>query len=234
MTVKPQRSRTFMTVSPPKRSFADKYDLTHARAYRQKHHSGLRRRLTTWREIALARRALRLAGDPDSVLDLPCGAGRFWPMLAEQPSRRLLAGDRSAAMLETARAATDPALLARFESVRELDAFALDLPDGAVEHVLCMRLLHHIALPQDRLRLLGELRRVTRRGLTVSLWVDGNLQARRRRRLDTRRRRAEVNRLVVPRATIEAEFAQAGLRVVRHLDVLPGLSMWRLYLLERR
>ena len=79
-----------MPESPPRLSFADKYDLAHARAYRQKHHSGLRRRLTTWREIALARRALQLAGDPDSVLDLPCGAGRFWPMLAEQPSRELI------------------------------------------------------------------------------------------------------------------------------------------------
>jgi ubiquinone/menaquinone biosynthesis C-methylase UbiE len=218
---------------PPKLPFSDKYDLDHARAYEEKHRSGLRRRLTTWREIALARRALRLAGDPESVLDMPCGAGRFWPMLAEHPTRRLRAGDRSAGMLETARAHADPALLTRFDSIGELDAFALDLPDGAVEHILCMRLLHHIARPEDRLRLLGELHRVARRGVTVSLWVDGNLQARRRQRLDARRQRTDVNRLVTPRATIEAEFAQAGFRVRRHFDVLPGWSMWRLYVLDK-
>ena len=92
-----------MSSPPPKLPFSDKYDLDHARAYEEKHRSGLRRRLTTWRELALARRALRLAGDPESVLDMPCGAGRFWPMLAEHPTRRLRAGDRSAGMLETAR-----------------------------------------------------------------------------------------------------------------------------------
>jgi len=222
-----------MTTPPPQLPFSDKYDLAHARAYEEKHHTGLRRRLTTWREIQLARRALRLAGNPESVLDMPCGAGRFWPMLAEQPKRRLLAGDRSPAMLEIARGAADPALLARVESLLPLDAFALDLPDQAVEHVLCMRLLHHIASPADRARILGELHRVARSGVTVSLWVDGNLQARRRQQLDARRKRTDVNRLVVPRAIIEAEFAQAGFRIRRHLDVLPGLSMWRLYLLDK-
>lgn len=222
-----------MTTPPPQLPFSDKYDLAHARAYEEKHHTGLRRRLTTWREIRLARRALRLAGNPESVLDMPCGAGRFWPMLASHPSRELVAGDRSPAMLEIARGAADPQVLARVKSLLPLDAFALDLPDQAVEHVLCMRLLHHIASPADRLRILGELHRVARRGVTVSLWVDGNLQARRRQRLDARRKRADVNRLVVPRGKIEAEFAQAGFRIRRHLDVLPGLSMWRLYLLDK-
>ncbi|WP_448509178.1 methyltransferase domain-containing protein [Immundisolibacter sp.] len=222
-----------MTTPPPQLPFSDKYDLAHARAYEEKHHTGLRRRLTTWREIQLARRALRLAGNPESVLDMPCGAGRFWPMLASHPSRELVAGDRSPAMLEIARGAADPQVLARVKSLLLLDAFALDLPDRAVEHVLCMRLLHHIARPADRLRILGELHRVARRGVTVSLWVDGNIQARRRRRLDARRKRADVNRLVVPRDVIEAEFAQAGFRIRRHLDVLPGLSMWRLYVLDK-
>lgn len=212
--------------------FSDKYDLALAQAYQEKHHRGLRRRLTTWRETQLAGRALELAGNPESVLDMPCGAGRFWPMLANHPTRRLLAGDVSPAMLQIAAGAADPAVLARFETLTLMDAFALDLPDGAVEHVLCMRLLHHIASPADRLRILGELRRVARRGVTVSLWVDGNIQARRRQRLDARRKRVDVNRLVVPRNVIEAEFIQAGFRIRRHLDILPGLSMWRLYVLD--
>lgn len=223
-----------MTTLPPHVSVDIKYDLPLARAYQSKHRTGLRRRLTHWRENQLARRALRLAGDPQSVLDMPCGAGRFWPMLAEQPQRRLLAGDNSLAMIETACASADPALLARFESVRELDAFALDLPDGAVEHVLCMRLLHHFPDANDRARLLAQLHRVARRSVTVSLWVDGNRQAQRRARADARRARAQWSRRVVPRATVEAEFAAAGFSVRRHFDVLPGWSMWRLYLLDKR
>ncbi len=217
----------------PQLPFSDKYDLAHAHAYQQKHHTGLRRRLTTWRETQLARRALKLAGNPESVLDMPCGAGRFWPMLAAHPTRRLLAGDRSPAMLEIARGSAQAAVLSRVESLQALDAFGLSLPDDAVEHVLCMRLLHHIESAADRLRILGEIHRVGRLGATVSLWVDGNLQSRRRNRQDARRTRANLNRLVVPRATIEAEFAQVGFRVRRRLDICPGLSMWRLYLLDK-
>jgi ubiquinone/menaquinone biosynthesis C-methylase UbiE len=212
---------------------ADKYEGDVARAYEVKHRTGLRRRLTTWREVALARRCLAEAGNPASVLDMPCGAGRFWPMLAEQPARRLTAGDASPAMLEAARAATAPALLARFEWVRELDAFALDLPDNAVEHILCMRLLHHLAQPEDRQRVLRELHRVASGGVSVSLWVDGNVQARRRQRQDARRQREYWNRRVVARGVIEAEFAQAGFRVRRHFDVLPGWSLWRFYVLDK-
>ena len=218
---------------PPAQPAEIKYDTALARDYERKHRTGWRRRLTHWRENQLARRALRLAGDPKSVLDMPCGAGRFWPMLVEQPQRRLLAGDNSPAMLDIARASADPAVLACFESVRELDAFALDLPDGAVEHVLCMRLLHHFPRPEDRQRILRELHRVARRGVTVSLWVDGNRQARRRLQHDARRQRADWSRRVVSRDVIESEFLQAGFRVRKHFDVLPGWSMWRLYLLDR-
>jgi cyclopropane fatty-acyl-phospholipid synthase-like methyltransferase len=29
------------------------------------------------------------------VLDLPCGAGRFWPLLAEKPNRVIIGADNS-------------------------------------------------------------------------------------------------------------------------------------------
>jgi hypothetical protein len=74
---------------------------------------------------------------------------------------------------------------------------------------------------------------VARGSVTVSLWVDGNRQARRRLRHDARRQRADWSRRVVSREVIESEFLQAGFRARKHFDVLPGWSMWRLYLLDR-
>ena len=50
----------------------------------------------------MARRALALAGNPKSVLDLPCGAGRFWELLAENPERELYAADNSENMVAVA------------------------------------------------------------------------------------------------------------------------------------
>src|SRR3546814_17395101 len=73
--------------NPIKLDFSEKYDEKHAHQYLHKHQTGLSRRLSHRRDEQLARTALALAGDPGLVLDLPCGAGRLWPVLAEKPNR---------------------------------------------------------------------------------------------------------------------------------------------------
>ena len=83
--------------------FSKKYDHDHARQYLKKHQDGLARRLSNWRDMQVARQALARADNPGLVLDIPSGAGRFWPLLAENPNRIILAADNSADMLETAR-----------------------------------------------------------------------------------------------------------------------------------
>ena len=60
-----------------KLKFSEKYDQQHATQYLIKHQDGLARRLSHKRDEQLARRALQLAGEPQVVLDLPCGAGRM-------------------------------------------------------------------------------------------------------------------------------------------------------------
>lgn len=222
-----------MVDSRERPDIAGRYDAETARLYLKMHRGSWLRRVSSWREIRLARRALALAGDPDSILDMPCGTGRFWPMLAATTARSLLAGDNSPAMLAAAVANAAPATRVRFEA-RRMDAFALPLADGAVDHVLCMRLLHHFAVPADRLCILGEIHRVARAGATVSVWVDGNLQAW-RRRVQERRRAPDFppNRIVVPRAVIEAELAAAGFRIRARLDMLRGIGKRRLYVLDR-
>ncbi|MBW1646193.1 MAG: class I SAM-dependent methyltransferase, partial [Deltaproteobacteria bacterium] len=111
--------------------FSHKYDDQHALAYHRKHRAGWRRRLNNWREQQLARRALELAGNPKSILDLPCGAGRFWPLLASDPARRLYAADFSRGMLLTARRCQPPAIADRFACF-QTDAQAIPLPAASV------------------------------------------------------------------------------------------------------
>src|SRR5690606_5942929 len=62
----------------------------------QPRHKSLARRLADWRQERMARQALRIAGEPNLVLDLPCGSGRFWPTLARHPNRLVLAADEPA------------------------------------------------------------------------------------------------------------------------------------------
>ncbi len=213
--------------------FSHKYDDQHALAYHRKHRENWRRRLNNWREQQLARRLLTLAGNPRSILDLPCGTGRFWPLLAADPGRRLLAADFSAGMLLAARRLQPPAVAERFFCF-QTDARTIALPAGSVECLFSMRLMHHLAAAADRLAILDEFHRVSRRTVCLSLWVTGNLQACRRKRLERRRPpRPYVNRIALPAATVEAEYRQAGFNVRNHLDLLPGISSWRFYLLEK-
>ncbi|MGH8352080.1 MAG: class I SAM-dependent methyltransferase [Pseudomonas sp.] len=223
--------------SPLKLEFSRKYDHAHAQAYPHKHQDGAWRRLSHWRDEQLARRALAAAGEPGLVLDLPCGAGRFWPQLAGKANRVLIGADQSADMLRTACAA-QPAELVKRVRLLQTSAFAIDLPDNAVDSIFCMRLLHHLGAAQHRLALLRECRRVTRDRLSLSLWVDGNYKAWKRKRLERRRQAAPgqdgyPNRFVLPVATAEDEFRQAGFRIQQRLDFLPWYAMWRVYVLRK-
>jgi len=218
--------------------FSRKYDQTHAQQYLQKHQDNVARRLSHWRDEQLARKALSLAGDPGLVLDLPCGAGRFWPLLAEKPNRVIIGADNSADMLKTACAAQPADVVKRVRPL-QTSAFDIDLPDNAVDSIFCMRLLHHVGQSEHRLALLREFQRVTRDSAIVSLWVDGNFKAWKRKRLDSRRHAKNgqniyQNRFVLPAATVEAEFEQAGFRIQERLDFLPLYAMWRVYLLRKR
>ncbi|RML42401.1 hypothetical protein APX70_03177, partial [Pseudomonas syringae pv. maculicola] len=113
------------------------------------------------------------------MLDLPCGAGRFWPLLAEKPNRSIIGADNSADMLSTA-CASQPAEVVKRVQPLQTSAFDIDLPDNAVDSIFCMRLLHHVGQSSDRMALLREFQRVTRDSVIVSLWVDGNFKAWRR------------------------------------------------------
>lgn len=209
----------------------DHYTPDRARHYEEHHAKSLRNRLTTWRERACLYRALRDAGRPESALDLPCGTGRFWPVFARAGVRTLIAGDGSKGMLEVAETnRLGPALP---QDLIETSAFDMALPDGCVDFAACLRFYHHLALPEDRRVLLAELKRVSRRYAAVSLWVDGNLAGNRRMRKppppdDAGYGRRRCRR----RSEVEAEFAEAGLRIVARYDVWPFIYMWRLYLLE--
>lgn len=209
-----------------------RYDEDQAKLYLDKHKHGFWHRISNWGEERMAGRGLAMAGDPKSVLDLPCGAGRFWRLLARVPDRQLMAADYSQDMINTALNFQSPPIAKRFQTF-QTSVFDIKLPDAAVDCILSMRLLHHIQGEEDRAKMFGEFHRVTRDTVCVSLWVDGSLQALRRRRSQDRRP-TRGTRFLLGRNQIEAEFRQSGFDIIGYVDLLPGLSMWRTYVLKRR
>jgi SAM-dependent methyltransferase len=223
----------------PHYEFSDKYDLGHARKYFKKHTAGFWPRLTNWREIAMAREALVLAGDPGVVLDLPCGTGRFWEMLAEKTDRTIYVADNSQAMIDTGLAARPGAVTSRIRKAFQCSAFDTGLPDDLVECVFSIRLMHHIEKSEDRILMLKEFARISSGTVIVSLWVDGNFRACQRRRLEDKRAQRPGderphNRSVIARSEIEHDFSAAGLDVIGHVDFMKHWDQRRTYVLRVR
>ena len=194
-------------------------DAAKAAAYRTKFRRGVVRRLSARREAALVRRALAGALDrvpadrraAPTILDHPCGAGRFAPLLAGAAGA-YLAGDHSPHMVGLTRATlAEAGLGARLARTLVGDARTMDLADDAVDVACCLRLLHHFADPDDRARILGELARVSR-GPVVTTFLDATSR-KQRRHLARRAGRATPRVLLSPEA-FAAEARTAGLELV--------------------
>lgn len=177
-----------------------------AAEYREKHRRSLLRRLASRREVSLFHRALGQAAAYGRILDCPCGAGRLGPVLLRR-AVRLVAADLSGAMLrEAGMALAAPARSARVAFVRAAGE-SLPFPDGAFDAVVCSRLLHHLAEPERRARLLRELARVSGRWVVLSFHDATALK----RRLQGRRPRSRV---ALSPAELSARAAEEGLVLV--------------------
>lgn len=219
--------------TPIKLEFSNKYDRQHAVRYFKKHQQGISRRFSHWREEQIVRKALITAGDPTIVLDLPCGAGRFWPLLAEKSNRIIYAADNSADMVEVAML-SQPRNITHRVIAFQSSAFAIEMDNNSVDSICCIRLLHHIGEAQHRLAILKEFHRVTRDTVIVSLWVDGNFKAWRRNRSEATGSHTQNNRFLISRATIESEFKEAGFDIAGFHDFMPKYAMWRVYVIRKR
>jgi len=213
--------------------FSKKYNQEHAERYFHKHNSGFWRQLSTWRDRQVARKALKLAGNPKTVLDVPCGTGRFWGVLSELPERTIHACDNSQDMINAGLKFREPKFVQRIQSFQG-SAFDLSVDDEFVESVFCIRLIHHMGEETDRSALLKELRRVSSSTVIISLWVDGNFQAWKRKKKEAKKYKGGYqNRFLIPAKMIENEFSKAGLQVEHRLDFIPYHSMWRTYVLRK-
>jgi SAM-dependent methyltransferase len=145
-----------------------------------------------------------------TVLDVPCGTGRFIPVLASAGCP-VLAGDVSAEMLAVARRAALEAGAAC--ACVALDARRVPVPDGSVELAMAMRLLHRVREPAERVAVLRELGRASRRWVLFSFYN--------RRSLRGLRDRLRGRYGGETRAAIRRDLAEAGLTLERFLPVGP-------------
>ena len=198
-----------MSSQPPSSidiEFTERCDREHARVCGDTRPPGLRRRLASWRDQWLVRQALKVAGEPGLILDLACGSGRFWPVLAEHGNRVILASDNSQAMLDHARTHHPGTLLKRVKTFQG-SAFSIGLSANAVDCIFCLDLFRHVPDSDARLMLLHEFHRVSRDTVIVAVNVG---------------------------TPVESEFRQAGFKVLNYQEFLPGSRRWCVYVLRKR
>lgn len=186
--------------------------------YADERWSGTRHgRRTDRREQAIVGAWLRACAPLSAALDVPCGAGRFRPLL-EGAAPRVLAVDAARPML------------ARHGGALRLQASAHALPLAArsCDLVLCSRLLHHLAGAPERAAVLAELARVSRRWAIVSHFDRASFQAWR-----SRWRRRRDGRIAISCGEFRAEAAASGWRERERAWIRRGFSEQTWVLLER-
>jgi len=225
-----------MSSQPPSAielEFAKRYDQEHARVCLETRPVGLSRRLSLWRDERRVRRALKVAGEPGLILDVACGAGRFWPVLAEHANRVILATDHSQDMLNHAQTHHPASLLKRVRTFQG-SAFGIGLPANAVDCICCMQLFQHIVSGEHRLALLREFHRVSRDTVIVAVRVEGRFKG-----LQYRLHDSHTTQLLSPevrltdKTQLEAEFKEAGFEILSHQDFIPGCAVSRVYVLRK-
>jgi len=168
----------------------------------------LHRKLSDRRERRILQRYFARMDGVRSVLDLPCGWGRYLPTL-RSAGAWVLEADASTSMLKTTRRLHDPK-----PDVVRCFGHEVPLADDAVDLVFSMRLNHHLVDPEVRRGHVRELFRVARR-FAVFTYFDAASLKNRLRVLRTRlglTRKTPKNTL--RRAEVRALARDAGWRVV--------------------
>jgi len=174
-------------------------------------------------EQRFAADVMRVAGAEASVLDAPCGSGRFFDVF--RAAGRVTMLDFNQTMLDVI--AAEHGGDGRLALVRG-DCAALPFADGSFDLVFCMRLFHHLADDGTRRQVLGELSRVSRRHVALSYY--DSLSWRYIRRA-VRGATPSGHSIRLPR--LLALAGQAGLRLVRRFPGFSFVEQQRMLLLEK-
>ena len=116
-------------------------------------------------ELALVERAFGCIPKTNTVLDIPCGAGRV-TILLERLGYRCTGAEIGDGMIEVARREIAAANLG--SRIDKIDIEDMDYPDRQFGAIICFRLFHHFPGAQVRRRVVKELCRVANEYVALS------------------------------------------------------------------
>lgn len=183
----------------------------------------LDQRLVSWRERRIIGNILKkLSGENRTLLDIPTGYGRFTPLFRKQ-GFTLINGDLNLYALLYQRQSRPEGQLSVVANGNCLP-FNNDLADV----VFNFRLLQHFKTSPERIALLSELARVSRRTLIVSVYLESGFH-RLTQLLSKRKRRMTL----IPQTQWESELQTCGLKVIKMRRPLRFLHAQCIFWLEK-
>jgi SAM-dependent methyltransferase len=195
-----------------------------AASYATKYDRELHKRISSYFERRVVRRALAITGARNAtVIDVPCGAGRLTPLLLPV-SARLVSCDYSPAMLrQFRRAHREPCFVG--------SAFDLPFAERSFDLVFSARLSHHIASDERRADYLREIMRISAGWVIVTIF-DRNSLKNRLREL-SRRFSGKRSKHTFARADLERIARGSGFTVAAGLPLSRLASGHVFYVLRR-
>ncbi len=179
-------------------------------------------------ECRLVERALRGVPRGETIVDVPCGAGRMTVLLAALGFRPA-AADVSPAMVELARLrfGRDGIVV----PVEQRDLEATGWPDQAFDNVFSFRFFRHLPTDAQRRRVAAELCRVAARRVIVS-YLDARSWTWRKRALETRVFGKTFGKHPLSPRVMKGFFEEAGFHPVADHARLPLLHSLRVLVAE--
>jgi len=167
-----------------------------------------------------------LAGVPEGsrVLDLPCGAGRMYPLL-KRLGYRVVEADASPSMLDYARQNASKLPQNESDEFVLADAFHTPFQNFQFDAVVCNRLIHHFPEPQVRQQLLQELGRIAKGPIVISFFSTLATDALKYTLKHALSHFSAPSRKPISPWQFAEDARRAGLTVARWIVPLPGFSM---------
>ena len=195
-------------------------------AYKQQRYRSLDQALVDWREQRILTAILtscQLQGG--TLLDVPCGYGRFTALFARL-GIKATGADAWYDMAHVARQEQGPPAHTRW---LQADLAHLPFADSAFDCALSIRLLHHRFTQDERIQMVRELGRVARRYVVFSFYHHASLHA------VTRHWRGTKGRLTMLTAGQFRDLVRAsGLQLRQQVALCPLVHAQTFAVLQKR
>jgi SAM-dependent methyltransferase len=207
----------------------DTFTDTEVAHYEKNRYRGLDQRMVHHREKRILERIFDGMGKKSGLaLDIPCGYGRFTPLLHRQGFIPV-SSDYSFSMVKRAlKSYPDMPLHGGFiADAKNL----LPLKDGTAEVILSMRFFHHIHNERERGAVLSEFSRVTRKWVVLSFYQSTPIHLLQRllRRIFKRARRKIK---MIDQREFEQALEGTSLRIEKIYPLFRGIHAQRIALLR--